>query len=125
MDSAVMLAKVFGPFLAIIGLWMLIYGDHLVKIMSAMKNSPPSLYLAAIITLLIGLFIINTYNIWSIDIYVFVTLFGWAMFLRGLLGFFMAPVLVKLFMQKTAWIKVMGIFPFVWGLILIWAGFYR
>lgn len=125
MDSAVMLAKVFGPFLAIIGLWMLLYGDNLVKIMTTMKNSPPSVYLAAIVTLLIGLFMINTYNSWSMDIYFFVTLLGWAMFLRGVLGFFLPQVLVLLFMKNTAWIKVMGIFPFVWGLILIWAGFYR
>lgn len=124
MDSAIMLAKIFGPFLAIMGLWMLIYQDNLLKIVTSTKNSPAALYFSALISLLLGLFIIIHYNGWRMDIYTFVTLLGWFLFLRGLLGLFMSHLIVML-VSNRSWLKVSGVIPLVWGLILIWAGFYK
>lgn len=124
MESAIMLARVFGPFLGIIGLWMLLYGDSVIKIMNSMKSSPAALYASAVFNLLIGLFIINAYNVWIWDVFFFVTLLGWAMFIRGLFAFFMPQLIVKSTMTKTNWMKTMGIIPFVWGLILTWSGYY-
>lgn len=124
MESAMMLARVFGPFLGILGLWMLLYGDNVVKIMTAIKNSPAALYASAVFNLLIGLFIINMYNVWVWDVFFFVTLLGWAMFIRGLFALFMPQVVVKSVMTKGTWMKTMGIIPFVWGLILTWTGYY-
>lgn len=124
MDSAVMIARVFGPFLGILGLWMLLYGENVVKIMSSIKSSPSAQYCSAVFNLLIGLFIISQYNVWVWDVFFFITLLGWFMFLRGVLAFFMPQLIVKWFMSTTSWIKTMGIVPFVWGLILTWLGFY-
>jgi len=124
MDSAIMLAKIFGPFLAIMGLWMLIYRDNLLKVVTSTINSPAALYFSALISLLLGLFIIIHYNSWRMDIYTFVTLLGWFLFLRGLLGLFMSHVIVMI-VSNRSWLKVMGVIPLVWGLILIWAGFYK
>lgn len=125
MDSAVMLAKVFGPCLAIIGIWMLLYTDNLLKILTSMKNSPAAFYNSAVLNLVVGLFIVTSYNGWRMDVFVFVTLLGWVFFIRGLLGFFLPQVIIKLYFDKNSWTKVMGIVPLLWGIILIWAGFYR
>ncbi len=124
MESAMMLARVFGPFLGILGLWMLLYGDNVVKIMAAIKNSPSALYASAVFNLLIGLFIINAYNIWIWDAFFFITLLGWVMFIRGLLGLFLPQAIVKGVMTKGNWMKIMRIIPFIWGLILTWVGYY-
>lgn len=124
MDSAIMVASIFGPFLGILGLWMLLYGDNVVKVMTAIKNSPSSIYISGILNLLFGLFIINAYNVWEWDIFFLVTLLGWFLFLRGVLTFFMPQLVVSWFMSRNSWMKTMGIVPFVWGLILTWIGFY-
>lgn len=124
MDWAMFVAKLFGPFLGIVGLWMLLYGENVVKIMTSMKNSPAAFYLSCVLNLLIGLVLILAYNVWDWNIYFFVTLLGWVMFLRGVFGLFMPQLVVKLLMTKTTWMKTMGIIPFVWGLILIWTGYY-
>ncbi|NGX36968.1 MAG: hypothetical protein K1000chlam2_00114 [Chlamydiae bacterium] len=124
MESAMMLARVFGPFMGILGLWMLLYGDNVVKIMAAIKNSPTAQYSSAVFNLLIGLVIISMYNVWVWDIFFFVTLLGWAMFIRALFAFFMPQVVVRSLMTRNAWMKTMGMIPFVWGLILIWIGYY-
>jgi len=124
MDSALMVASIFGPLLGIVGLWMLLYGDNVVKITTSMKNSPAAQYASAFINLLLGLFIINAYNVWDWNVFFFVTLLGWTMFIRGVLGLFMPQLIVQWFMTKSSWMKTMGIIPFVWGLILTWLGYY-
>lgn len=123
MDTAMMLAKIFGPFLAIWGLWMLLYGDNVVKIMTSMKNSPACQYSCAMIKMFLGIYVIVMYNMWDMNIFFFVTLLGWVLFLRGLLGLFVPQLMIK-WMAHTGWMRSMGIIPFVWGLILIWAGYY-
>lgn len=124
MSSALMIAQVFGPFLGILGLWMLLYGENVVKIMTSIKNTPAAHYLSSSVNMLVGLFIMNSYNIWSWDMMFFVTLLGWVVFIRGVLGLFVPQLMVRLFMSNVSWMKSMGIIPFVWGLILIWAGYY-
>lgn len=124
MNSAIMIAHVFGPFLAILGLWMLLYGENVVKIITAIKKSPAAFHASSVFNLLIGLFIIVVYNVWVMDVYLFITLLGWAVFFRGLLGLFLPQLIVKFFMTRVKWMKTMGFIPFVWGLILTWIGYY-
>lgn len=124
MDSAVNIARIFGPFMGIIGLWMLLYGENVVKIMASKKSSPVALYSSSVFNLLLGLIVISLYNVWIWDIFFFVTLLGWVMFLRGILGLFMPQVIINSMMTRGTWMKTMGIIPFVWGLILTWVGFY-
>jgi len=124
MDSAIMLAQVFGPTLAIIGLWMLVYTDNVKKIMTALKNSPAALYHSAALNLIAGLFFITNYNGWRMDIFFFVTLLGWAFFIRGLFAFFLPQLVIKHWVDNCAKNKSMGIIPLIWGLLLIWAGYY-
>lgn len=124
METGIWLAKVFGPYLAIIGLWMLLYGENFVKIMTSIRNSPSGVYFSAVINMLVGLVIINMFNMWMWDMTFFVTLLGWVLFIRGLLGLFAPHLLHKVFMNNQNFMKVVGIIPFIWGLLLIWAGFY-
>lgn len=123
MDTAMMLAKIFGPFLAIWGLWMLLYGDNVSKIMTSLKNSPACLYCSAMINMFLGIYVIVMYNMWDMNMFFFVTLLGWVLFLRGLLGLFMPQMMVR-WMSHSTCMKCMGIIPFVWGLILVWIGYY-
>ena len=124
MTSALMIAKIFGPYLAIVGLWMLLFGDHAAKIATAIKNSPAAQYGSAVLNLLLGLVIISSYNMWSANMMIFVTLLGWVMFIRGVLGLYMPHFVVNMLLSNRGWSKVMGIVPFIYGLILIWLGFY-
>ncbi len=119
-----MLAQIFGPFLAIVGLWMLIYGENVVKIMTSMKNSPSALYFSAVVNLLIGIVIINNFNMWDWQPMLVLTLVGWVMILRGVLGLFMPKLIIEWLMTNTSCMKTMGIVPFVAGLILIWTAYY-
>lgn len=125
MSDAVNLAAIFGPFLTIMGLWMLLYIDNLTQVYSSVKNSPGCLYILGLINLLLGLVIINTYNEWQADLTLLVTLLGWVTLFRGLLFFFIPQLIVKTTALKKKTLQYIGTIPLVWGLLLSWFAFYQ
>jgi len=123
MDNAIFLSSIFGPLLGIVGLWMLLYGDNLMKVVTSIKGSPGLLYLGAMINLLVGLTIVNQYNVWMWDLSLLLTLLGWVQILRGVLVLFIPQFVIKTTMTDQGFIKVMGIIPLIWGLLLCWFAF--
>ena len=123
-NTAMWLASIFGPFLIILGLWKLLYSSHLVKVMSGTKNSVTMLYYSSIFNLLVGFTVLSQYDAWGWNPFVLVTLLGWCMVVRGIMGMFVPQLLVQIFMTNQQFIKIMGIIPLVWGLALAWVGFF-
>lgn len=119
------LAGIFGPLMTILGLWMLLYSENLIKVLSSVKNTPGLFYLSGNISLLIGLTLVNTYNVWAWHPAVLVTLLGWVMVIRGAIMFFIPQLIVKMTMSSPAFMRAMGILPLVWGLALWWFAFFR
>lgn len=124
MHRAMELAAIFGPFLTIMGLWMLLYIENMMKVMGSLKTSPGAFYILGLINLLLGLTIINIYNNWTLDLSFLVTLLGWVMVLRGILVFFVPQLVIKTTMSKQKTIHYMGIIPLIWGLLLSWFAFH-
>ncbi|MBS0615176.1 MAG: hypothetical protein JSR58_01320 [Verrucomicrobia bacterium] len=124
MQNAMWLASIFGPFLTIMGLWMLLYSENMTKVWNALKNAPASFYFGAVANLLIGLTILSQYDLWTSDVYVLVTLLGWVFLIRGIMGLFVPQMLVELTMGHKGFFKGMGIIPLVWGLALCWVAFF-
>jgi hypothetical protein len=123
MDNAIWLATIFGPFLAIIGLWMLVYSDHNNKVIVSIKNTPGLFYYMAFINLLIGLVVVSMYNRWEWNLALLVTLYGWIAIIRGVLAFFVPKLMMDWMMSHRGFMRGCGIVPLVWGLALCWFGF--
>ncbi len=124
MQNAMWLASIFGPFMTIIGLWMLLYVENLTKVWSAIKNNPAAFYYGSVVNFLIGLTILTQYDMWSWDAFVLVTLLGWVMVIRGIMGLFLPQLLLKMMMSNPSFVKVMGVIPLVWGLALCWLAYF-
>ena len=122
-NSAMWVAAVFGPLMAIVGFWMMMYTDNMMKVMTSLKNTPAAFYLMGTLNMLFGLAILNIFNVWSWDKYLLVTLLGWVLLVRGVGSLFAPHLVMKASMgdQKNA--KVFGIIPLVWGLALCWVGY--
>jgi len=58
-NAGMWLASIFGPFLVILGLWMLFYGEQVSKVCAGTKASPALLYLNSIFNILIGFTILS------------------------------------------------------------------
>lgn len=122
LQHAVWLASIFGPFLVIMGLWMLFYHENMNKIMASIKGCSGCFYVLGIINLLIGLTIISRCNIWEWNAAVLVTLLGWFLILRGVFSLFIPQVLMKWTMGKGV-MKGIGLLPLVWGALMSWFAF--
>lgn len=123
-NAAMWLASIFGPFMVILGLWMLLYSDQLLKVLSGMKNSPALFYLNSVFNILIGFTILSQYDLWGWNLLVLVTILGWIMVIRGIMGLFIPQVLIDVLGGNQKFTKVMGLIPLVWGVFLSYVGFF-
>lgn len=120
MQKAYWLATIFGPFLVILGVWMLGYKENLMKTYSSIKGTPSVMYLRSIINMLVGLTIIREYNLWIANMAILVTLLGWAMLIRGIITLFAPQFCISIGMSDQKVIQARGFIPLVWGLLLLW-----
>ena len=123
MSNALGMATIFGPFLTIMGIWMLLYQDSLAKVWTAIKNTPALFYFCATFNLILGFAILSQYDKWMMDWNVLVTLLGWVLVVRGVLSLFVPQLIIKT-MTHTGYIKWRGLIPFVWGILLSWMAFF-
>jgi len=124
MQNAIGIASVFGPFLMILGIWMLFYHDNMMKVCTSAKNTPGVLYLTGVINLLIGLAVLSHFNMWGWGLPLLVTLFGWFMVLRGLMVFFLPQLLIRKTLSKPKTLTIKGIIFLVWGFGMCWLAYW-
>jgi hypothetical protein len=124
MQNAMGLASIFGPFLVIVGIWMLFYQENLIKVITSTKNTPGVMYIMGVVNLLIGLTVLSQFNMWSWGLSLLVTIFGWAFLIRGLLAFFVPQLLVHKKLADAANLKIKGIIILVWGFGMCWLAFW-
>lgn len=122
--NAVWLGSIFGPFLLILGFWMLLFSDSYQKIIISMKNTPSAFYLTAWINMLIGIFILTRYHYIGWDVSVLISLLGWAMLIRGFIMLYMPQMWMRMLMTNEIVLKVIGLLPISWGVLLCWLGFW-
>ncbi len=125
MDHAMWLAGIFGPLLTIIGLWMLLYSENHIKVMTSIKTTPGAFFMMGTINMLIGLVIINMYNIWMWHPAVLVSLLGWVYLVRGVLVLYVPQLIIKYTMTSHMAMRASGLVPLIWGLALWWFAFFR
>lgn len=124
MQSAMCLGSIFGPFLIILGFWMLFYRSNLTKVITSMKSTPGILYVAGVINLIVGLAVISQYNVWMWQLPLTVTIFGWVVFIRGLLAFFFPQMLFHKNVTSASYLQLKGIVVLIWGLLMCWFTFW-
>ncbi len=123
-NAAMWLASIFGPFLVILGLWMLLYCDQYTKVLSGIKGSAGLFYMNSVFNLLIGFTVLSQYDLWGWNLLVLITLLGWVMVVRGVMGLFVPQLLMDILMGKHGFAKILGIIPLVWGVFLSYVGFF-
>ena len=72
------------------------------------------------LALILGLFIINIYNVWSWNVYLIITITGWIALVKALF-YFLAPASLINGLMKTKWIYSNWCM-YAWGCIAVIAG---
>ena len=93
MSLTIFLGQIFGLYLFITSLVMLIQHKFIKKVMAEIVKSASTLFLIGIMTLILGIICVIIHNIWVPGWEIIITIIAWLIFLKGLF---------LLFLPKTA-----------------------
>ena len=84
METSILLAKLMGPMLLVMGIFVAFNPAQMRRIGREFLDSDALIFLSGVITLPIGLAIVVTHNVWVGDWPVVITLFGWIAIFAGI-----------------------------------------
>lgn len=85
MPPAVFIARLTGPSLVVIGVGVLLNERNYAAMIAEAAYSPTLIYLSGLLTLPLGLAILNLYRAWTADWRVVVTILGWLLAIGGVI----------------------------------------
>ena len=125
METINFLAQLWGFSLAIISLSFLVQRENIKLVFGLMKNKS-ALILSGGVGVIVGISSILTYNVWSQNWTVIITILGWAILLKGIIRLFCADFVVRVlesYNNKTKWFPLFFMAQFLVGCFLIYMGF--
>ena len=127
MDLSLFLAKLIGIYFVIMGLSVLIKKETLLKMAEEFMTRLPLMFVSGVLTLVMGLLLILSHNIWDGTWVVIVTIIGWLVFIKGLFYLLLPQkILTKWFkiFDNNSWYTIASIIMIIFGLYLAYKGFY-
>lgn len=85
MSSSILIAKLIGPILVVVGLTALANPKPLQEMAQEFLTSRALIFIAGFLALLGGLAIVNTHNLWTAGWPVIITIFGWLAVVGGII----------------------------------------
>ena len=129
MDKALILAAIIGPAYLVFGLSFLLYVKQWPKVFGEYEKNHFAMVPNMFLALVLGLIIVNMYNVWAWDLYVIITITGWLAILKGLF-YFLAPgswtkaVLKCPCYRSEGWLYFWGIVMTVVGVLLSYNAYF-
>lgn len=125
MCSSIFLAQVIGCFVFLVSLAMLVHQQRVKKTMQDFLGSHTMVAFSGNLSILLGLLVVLSHNVWVSDWPVLITLIGWFVLLQGLMRVFFPDSFAKMMkdlMAKSGYTFVTWVWLLI-GLYLIWVGF--
>ena len=85
MEPAVFIARLTGPALVVIGVGVLLNEANYAAVITEAAHSPTLIYLSGLLTLPLGLAILNVHRAWTANWRVVVTVLGWLLAIGGVI----------------------------------------
>ena len=83
MENSIILARIIGPYLAIVGVGLLFNIKTCKKIIEGFEDNQALVYTGGILALLLGLILVNIHNIWELSWTVIITIIAWLAVIKG------------------------------------------
>jgi len=126
MPPAVFIARLTGPSLLVIGVGVLLNEANYAAMIAEAAHSPTLIYLSGLLTLPLGLAILNVHRAWTADWRVVVTVLGWLLAISGVIRIvlpqFTATAATALY-STSAGLMVFAVVMFVLGGYLSFEGY--
>ena len=111
MQTSIFLAKLIGPVLAVMGLAVVVHPDRVRQMAHEFLESEALIFVSGVITLPVGLAIVNTHNVWEAGWPVIITVFGWLAIFAGIARIVFPDAMKSVgraMIEKTAFFMVPG-----------------
>ncbi|PIR46889.1 MAG: hypothetical protein COV07_01925 [Candidatus Vogelbacteria bacterium CG10_big_fil_rev_8_21_14_0_10_45_14] len=126
MELSLYLARLFGVYLVLEGLVLLVRQGFLHRVLRDLVRTTALRYLIGILVVLAGASIVFYHNIWQEGYVGLVTLIGWLLLVKGVLYLFIPERTLRNLVRaldKRHWYVVFGVFCMAVGLYLVKMGF--
>ena len=126
MQTSIYLAKLMGPMLLAMGLFVVFHRERMRRVGREFLDSEALIFLSGVITLPVGIAIVISHNVWEANWRVLITLFGWIAIFAGIarLAF---PDLMKsvgnTMLEKGYYTTVPGVLMAALGAFLTYHGY--
>ncbi len=127
MQTSIFLAKLIGPVLAVMGLAVLVHPDRVRQMAHEFLEGEALIFLSGVITLPVGLAIVNTHNVWEAGWPVIITVFGWLAIFAGIARIAFPDAMKSVgtgMIEKTAFFMVPGSLMIALGAYLSYQGYF-
>ncbi|MBU0760042.1 MAG: hypothetical protein KKA34_06810 [Candidatus Omnitrophica bacterium] len=95
MDSSILLARLIGPYIIVIGTSLILNKKIFRQIMEDFPKNPSLVFIAGLLTFVAGLASVLFHNVWVGDWRLIITIFGWLVLVKGVLLVLLPGTLVK------------------------------
>jgi hypothetical protein len=123
----IFLSRLIGLYALVISTSMLVHKTAMITTAAELAQAPPLLFIAGWFTLLAGLAMVLTHNIWAGGtLPVVVTLIGWALLIRGIVMVFISPGGAASIYEALHFAELYYVYvaiPLLLGIYLTYAGF--
>jgi hypothetical protein len=125
MDTSLFLARLLGPVLVVLAIGLLTRQDAWRAMAREFTSSAPLLFLSGFMTLLGGLAVVNTHNVWE-GWPVIITVFGWLAVVGGIARMLFPETVVGIserMLGNKTYLTVAGVVEGLIGLWLCYVGY--
>ena len=123
MDITILVAKLFGIYLVVAGLFLLFKGKSIPHLLKDFFDHPAMMYLTGIILVFLASMYLIPYNVWDSTWRTLVTVFVWLVLLKGLVYIFVPRLLSETAIQRSRnWFGLYGILSIVVGVYMFFLG---
>lgn len=126
MQAPTLIARLIGPVLVVIGIGIPLNEANYMAMITEGAASPILIYLGGLVTLSLGVAILNAYRAWTADWRVIITVLGWLLAIGGIirivLPHFTATLATTLYSTPTG-LRVFAAVMFVLGGFLSFEGY--
>jgi len=126
MEISIFLARVFGLYLLIVGLAMLFNRKVILIAVNNMLQQPGLLFFSAIVTLILGILLLEWHNIWIASWPVVITVLSWLVFVKGALRVLYPQIDQKWgkAYENSGFYYSMSVITVALGIFLVYQGFF-
>ncbi len=128
MDTSKFLSKVLGIYLLIISVAMFVNMHQFTQYVYKLINDVPLMFVTGFFTLILGLLIVVSHNIWQWSWRVVITIIGWLILFKGMSIIFFPEFIDSLslsFVHHLNFAYAGAGFDFILGVLLTYWGFKR